>query len=263
MKTTTITVALALMLVCQTGPNLDVIPLGGIECGLAGDAKGPDVKALNRLKGRYNSPVTSDIDQTVTLTAMISPGDDEDRFDTKSAATVTGFVLEVQVGGKETCNCHATADDDRDTHIALTLSEDGDKTQSVVAEVTPRTRLLRKMGGKNDWTTSALRRDIQGKWVEVTGWLLFDFEHIHEAENTNPGGTKDWRATCWEIHPVTSIRVLDGPPEPGFRVAASSVREFQRAHAARVNFDPKRRQFVNDRNEKFRKKFAEDEHDEF
>ena len=235
MKTTTITVALALMLVCQTGPNLDVIPLGGKDCGLEGDAKGADVKALNRLKGRYNSPVTSDFDQTVTLTAMISPGDDENRFDTKSAATVIGYVLEVQVGGKETCNCHATADDDRDTHVALDPL--GRRRQDAVGGRggDPATRMLRKMAGKNDWTTSALRRDIQGKWVEVTGWLLFDFEHIHEAENTNPGGTKDWRATCWEIHPVTSIRVLDGPPEPGFRVAASSVRAFQRAPTPRTS----------------------------
>ncbi len=68
---------------------------------------------------RYHSPVSSDIDQTVMLTAMVAPGDDEDRFDVKSAATVVGFVLEVMVGGKETCNCHATDPAERDTHIAL------------------------------------------------------------------------------------------------------------------------------------------------
>jgi hypothetical protein len=262
MRIATVAVALPLLLLCQTDGNLDVIRINGQDCSLQGDARSPDVKALNRLKGRYHSPVASDIDQSATLTAMVAPGDDEDRFDVQSAATVTGFVLQVEVGGRETCNCHATDPDERDTHIALTLSEGADQTQSVVAEVTPRTRLLRKRAGHDDWTTAALRRDIQGKWVEVTGWLLFDFEHVHEAENTNPGGAKNWRATCWEIHPVTSIRVLDGPPDPAFRVAPDSVKAFQRAHAARVNAVPKRKQFVEERNEKFRRKFAEDERDE-
>src|SRR5262249_42814416 len=161
--------------------NLDVIRLNNKDCPLQGDARDPNVKDLNRLKGRYHSPVASDIDSTVTLTAMVSPGDDEDRFDVKSAATVIGFVLEVRVGGKETCNCHATDPKERDTHIALTLSEGAEKTQSVVVEVTPRTRLLRARAGHNDWTTSALKENLEGKWVEVTGWLLFDFEHIGEA----------------------------------------------------------------------------------
>jgi hypothetical protein len=207
--------------------------------------------------------VSSDIDSTVTLTAMVAPGDDEDRFDVKSAATVRGFVLEVMVGGKETCNCHAVDPNERDTHIALTLSEGAEKTQSVVAEVTPRTRLLRQKSGHDDWTTAALKKNLQGKWVEVTGWLLFDFEHIGEAENTNPGGVKNWRATCWEIHPVMSIKVLESPPEAEFRVAPAAVKAFQRSQVAHINRDDRRKQFIAERNEKYRKMFAEDEHDEF
>jgi hypothetical protein len=261
MRFANIVVALPLLFLGQTG-NLDDFKINGRTCPLEGDARSADVKDLNRLKGRYHSPVTSDIDPTVTLTAMAAPGDDEDRFDVKSAATVTGFVLEVMVGGKETCNCHAIAEDERDTHIALTLSEDGEKKQSVVAEVTPRTRFLHKQAGE-DWTTETLKRNLTGKWVEVTGWLLFDFEHIHQAENTNPGNRANWRATCWEIHPVTSIKVLPGPPSDEFRVAAASVRDFQRAHAARVNHVPKRKRFVAERNERYIKRFAEDEKDMF
>lgn len=183
------------MLVCQTGPNLDVIPLGGKDCGLEGDAKGADVKALNRLKGRYNSPVTSDFDQTVTLTAMISPGDDENRFDTKSAATVIGYVLEVQVGGKETCNCHATADDDRDTHIALALSEDGDKTQSVVAEVTPPPACCERWRGR---TTGRLRHS--GEISRANGSKL-------------PGGCCLTSSTSTKRRiPIRAERRTGGPP---------------------------------------------------
>jgi hypothetical protein len=183
-------------------------------------------------------------------------------FDVKSAATVTGFVLQVEVGGKETCNCHATEPDERDTHIALTLSEGAEKRQSVVAEVTPRTRLLRKKSGQNDWTTSGLGAAIQGKWVEITGWLLFDFEHVHEAENTNPGGAQNWRSTCWEIHPATSIKVLDSPPASEFRPDANALRALQRSQAEHINRFPKRKQFIEERNEKLRKRFAEDERDE-
>jgi hypothetical protein len=106
------------------------------------------------------------------------------------------------------------------------------------------------------------RRFQQKKWVEITGWLLFDFEHVPEAENTNPGGAKNWRATCWEIHPVTSIRVLDSPPDDAFRVAPATVKAVQRAQAEHVNRVPKREQFVEERNEKYRRKFAEDERDE-
>ena len=261
MRTAAVVLIFPFLVLGQTDGNLDVITLNGRECPLEGDAKSPDVKDLNRLKGRYHSPVASDVDATVTLAAMIAPGDDETRFDTKSAATVTGFVLEVMVGGKETCNCHATEPDQRDTHIALALSEGAERTQSVIVEVTPRTRLLRQRSGARDWTTAALKRDLKGKWIEVTGWLLFDFEHIGEAENTNPGNAKNWRATCWEIHPVTSIRIVEAPPAGTLQVAPDAVRTFQRAQAAHVSLSPRQRQFVSERIEKYRRMFAEDEDD--
>ena len=41
---------------------------------------------------------------------------------------------------------------------------------------------------------------------------MFDTMHLNQAENTNPGGDKNWRATCWEIHPVTAIKVSTPPP---------------------------------------------------
>jgi hypothetical protein len=268
MKFAGVVIAFALLFFPQEGNNLDVITLNRMPCPLEGTARSEDIRDLNQNKSRYHFPVASDIDPTVTLTSMIAPGDDEDRFDVKSAATVVGFVLEVQRGGIETCNCGATKPDERDTHIALTLSSmlptDPDaKKQSVVAEVSPRTRILQKQKtGQNNWTTEALRGSIQGKWVEITGWLLFDFEHSHEAENTNPGNPSNWRATRWEIHPVMSIKVLDGPPGGAFQLAPSVITAFQRSHAAHVDSVPGRRQFVNRRNAKLRSRFAEDEHDE-
>jgi hypothetical protein len=88
--------------------------------------------------------------------------------------------------------------------------------------------------------------------------MLFDFEHVDQAENTNPGGAKNVRATCWEIHPVTAIKVLDQPPPASFRLAPEVVRAFQQAQAAQINGAPKRRQFVDERLEKYRQRMGED-----
>jgi hypothetical protein len=255
-----VVVALPFLLLRQAGDDLDVIKLNGVDCPLEGDAKSPDVKELDRLKNRYHSPVSSDIDPTVTLTAMIAPGDDENRFDSRSAATITGFVLEVKEGGIETCNCHATKPSERDTHIYVTLADGAPKNQAVIVEVTPRMRILRQRAGNNDWSTDELKRNLQGNWAEISGWLMFDFEHVDQAENTNPGNANNFRATCWEVHPVTSIKVVP-PSAEALRVAPEAVAAFQRAQAEHVNRVPKRKQFIQERIEKYRKKFAEDERD--
>jgi hypothetical protein len=50
-----------------------------------------------------------------------------------------------------------------------------------------------------------------GRWVRVTGWLLFDAEHANAAENTAPGRARNWRASAWEIHPITAVEVVPRP----------------------------------------------------
>ena len=45
--------------------------------------------------------------------------------------------------------------------------------------------------------------------VRISGWLFNDWEHKGQSENMNPGGAHNWRATTWEIHPITAIDVLD------------------------------------------------------
>jgi hypothetical protein len=60
---------------------------------------------------------------------------------------------------------------------------------------------------------------------------LFDFAHASEAENTNPGHKGNWRATCWEIHPITNIKILDGPPQELKEFKHESFSALQSAHA--------------------------------
>ena len=180
-------------------------------CGMDGSATTARLKALNQLKNRYTVPKDNQIDSSITLSAMLAPGDDKTRWNSTSGAEVTGFVLDMKPGGGETCNCGKTDPAHLDTHIELVLhSTDTAGTQSVVVEMTPRLRAI--MGAKGaDWSTKTLRKQFLHKWVKVRGWMTFDSQHANAAENTNPGGANNWRATAWEIHPVTDIQAVQTP----------------------------------------------------
>lgn len=180
-------------------------------CGLEGTAKPKSLKALNVLKNRSAPLTDADVDSTATLKKMLKLGDDEERFDEEQGVEVVGWVYEVKPGGKETCNCGATEAEFKDTHIELVPSPTiNDKTHRVVIEVTPRWRAKMADEGE-DWSTAALRTKFKHKWVRVRGWLLYDVQHVHNAEHTNPGGSNVWRATAWEVHPITSIELTAAP----------------------------------------------------
>lgn len=180
---------------------------------VTGDAVRQDVKDLNKLKNRESVPGPADFDPSVTLSAMLTPGDDHGRFAEDRAGTVVGYVADAIVGGVETVNCHATDPHDRDTHIELTLTaaDAPDETKHVIVEVTPRWRARMATTGV-DWETATLRSTIKGRCVKVSGWMLYDVEHKGQAENTAPGNDADWRATVWEIHPITDLQILPSCP---------------------------------------------------
>jgi hypothetical protein len=179
-------------------------------CPETGDAMSAAVRALNRLKNRSALPADSDIDTTVTLSALLAPGDDRVRWNEGRAATIVGLVRDVDVGGVETVNCHAKTPGHRDTHIALVGSTGDDGQLPVIVEVTPGWRARAARGGA-DWSTDSLRATLQGRWIRVTGWLMYDVEHQGQADHTAPGRTGNWRATAWELHPVTAIDVVPSP----------------------------------------------------
>jgi hypothetical protein len=243
------------LVIAQPGDQ-DVYTLqDGTKCRPEGTATSAAGKELNRHKNRTTAPGEADIDPEVSLTAMLAPGNDVTRFDQEKGARITAFVVDVKPGGKaETCNCGATAVIDMDTHIELGLSEDTEPGQRVIVEVTPRLRKLMKEKEVN-WSTQELRTKFKKKWVEVTGWLLFDVMHVDGAENTNPGGKHNWRATCWEIHPVTSIKVLDNPPPALAEVKPGTFKALHGAHAAHVASDPKARAAIEKRNKMYLSKF--------
>ncbi len=178
-------------------------------CGMEGDARSSGVQALNRLKNRYTAP--QQIDPAIKLDAMLAPGRDTGRWKVKQGAEIVGYVFDVKVGGIESVNCHARSASERDTHIELVLDPmAGSPTERVIVEVTPRWRAIMAAQGV-DWSTRALRDKLLGRWIKVRGWMLFDAEHQNESENTAPGRQRNWRATAWEVHPITSIEIVTRP----------------------------------------------------
>lgn len=175
-------------------------------CPIEGDAKQPLALELNPYKNRDDAPPAAKINTSATLSAILAPGDDLNRWSREDGAIFEGVVVGVKIGGIETVNCHAKDPAHRDTHIELALDPSAPETQRVIVEVTPRWR--KKMASIADWSTAALKKQLLHKRVRITGWLFDDLEHKAEAENTNPGGSMDWRASVWEIHPITGIEVL-------------------------------------------------------
>ena len=192
---------------CSNGQ--DTISLDGINCDIHGDANPnrPEYR-LNEFKNRYNFPVKSDYDAGITLNDLISSGD-ENQFPIDKAVILTGYVFNVKMGGVETCNCKTKDERYRDTHIELTPDDQHTGAEyRVIVEVTPRIRTIMAVKGI-DWSTEELKSTLIGHKVKIAGWLFYDEEHKAQAFATNPEGERNWRASCWEVHPITYIKLLD------------------------------------------------------
>ena len=180
----------------------------------------------NELKNRFYPPASFQpysVDQMLRL-----PNNSDDSLE-HTGVTLTGYVQSVKPGGTsgESCNCEATGSNLVDAHIEVIndpKDEDSEGHGMVVVEVTERSRRLANLGllttniGK-DWSTEDLRRQLTGKWVRFSGWLLYDSDHVEESWSVDPEdnlGRRNWRGTPWEVHPVMGIEVLAGgsPEKP-------------------------------------------------
>lgn len=181
----------------------------GIDCPPEGNASSEKLQALNILKNRIIFPKQTDFNPNISLVSLLANGDDRNRWSNETAGKIIGYVRDVKAGGVETTNCKSKEKDLRDTHIELVLNPmSNEKNECVIVEITPRLRKIMSAKGI-DWSTSMIRSKYLGRWIEVEGWMLFDFEHSNMAENTHPNNLKNWRGTSWEIHPVTNIKIAD------------------------------------------------------
>jgi hypothetical protein len=116
-----------------------------------------------------------------------------------AAVSVVGFIVAVkkQYGGSgESTNCHFNKADFVDSHVALVESAGQGEEKALVVEPTPRfyaTHPTWKWATLNDL-------DDSPDPVRITGWLLFDPAH--------KGHLGTFRASLWEIHPITKIEVF-------------------------------------------------------
>ena len=170
-----------------------------LNCPSAGIALTTRARDLHRLKNRTSLPQATDFDSRVTLDALLQPGDDTNRWSTNRAARIQGEVIDVAYARREATNCWNPCR--RDIHILVATRKGATKREHVVVEVTPNLQ-------RGDWSEKTLQAQLVGHWCEFEGWLYFDAGHAKESENISPGEPDNWRATAWEIHPVTKITVI-------------------------------------------------------
>jgi len=180
------------------------------DCPPEGSATEAHKIEQNQRKNRLSTPTATDIESSVTLSELRRSGNDTNRWSPERAATIVGYIRSVKGTGAESCNCGETSRCLTDTHIDV-VSGPSDHRKPVIVEITPVWRLMHEHQGIEDWSSAAVKAKYEGHRVRITGWLFFDDAHLLEADNTDPGdhhGKKNWRKTCWEIHPVTKIEIL-------------------------------------------------------
>lgn len=176
-----------------------------LNCPSAGIALTSRAASLHRLKNRTTFPQPADFDSRVTLDGLLQPGDDSNRWSNDRAARIQGLVIDVAYARPEATNCFNPCG--RDIHIVVARHKDAGKSEQVVLEVTPKFRAWAATQGI-DWSAETLHAQLVSHWVEFEGWLYFDVGHNEESENINPGNPENWRATAWEIHPITTLTVI-------------------------------------------------------
>lgn len=156
---------------------------------------------MNRLKNR--DEITGSIDHSITIQDLINSPEETD-LDTTRPVQITAFVADVIAGTKrETCNC--ARNDIADIHID-TVAKQKDRNNNdkyVIVEISP--RFQDKLGN-----LKTVKKQITGKWVRFMGWLTYDYKHRSNARNIKKTGNI-WRATAWEVHPVTDFKVVPAP----------------------------------------------------
>ena len=130
------------------------------------------------------------------------------------------YAITPETGGTgETSNCKLTqSESDVDFHIFIGFDSNraaeiltspnsaklADKAKSIVVEMTPHYRAA----FQPNWTSEVVK-SVRGRKVKVVGQLMVDNDHNDTKDDCGViGATSNcWRATVWELHPVTMFQV--------------------------------------------------------
>lgn len=171
---------------------------GPTKCPIYGDNASIKMKKADSLKNRNFSPKT--INPKITLEAILSGGTNEaNEYSPEEGADLSGYIILVKPGGSETCNCHSKLPEDKDIHIELALHPHDPASKAMVCEINRYTK-----HDMAQFTIPNIKKLI-GTKVTIRGLMFYDEEHKQNATATNPKGTHNWRYSCWELHPVSSI----------------------------------------------------------
>lgn len=176
------------------------------KCPLKGCGGDPN---LNTFKNQKDAPAGANVEQwsiaDVVKLNDTSPKTWKVGADRKplqdigegKAVAVKGFLIHAKLtGAPETCNCFLTGLNNNDFHLNLVPTKTGAMKQSLVVEMSPRSR-------DANWKLPTLQALAGTKtYVRVTGWLMYDSAHAHFQSMP--------RATAWEIHPITGFEVCQG-----------------------------------------------------
>jgi hypothetical protein len=215
----------------------------GKTCSIDGAGQpGSEKSKLNNLKNRFRLP-SGDF-QAITFDTLLGlnqgratgsaskrkivdfPGSGDP--DNQRPVSLEGYVESVFAAGcakhansqGESCNCNTISKSLCDAHINFLPTKKTNHAggrNTYVVEVTERIRRLAKLGLLssnigNDWSTPKLQEKLIGHRVRFSGFLFFDTDHVSEAWVSDPKnniGGNNFRQTCWEIHPVMKIEVLN------------------------------------------------------
>lgn len=164
------------------------------DCPFGSD-KNVKTHFIDSMKNRYAVPKTYTVKPFDYIYNMVLS---DDYSACTQAITFTGYVLAVEDGGQESCNCGSATI--KDTHIYVVRdSTVKDKSEAIIVEITPAFRAL--FGSTLD-----LRHALVGQMVTFSGYLFQDQEHKMNS-TIDKGNGHLWRHTIWEMHPVSEVTV--------------------------------------------------------
>jgi hypothetical protein len=130
-----------------------------------------------------------------------APDWDTVRVQTQRGVSLEGYIAEV-IRARDGAT-YGRPREQGDLHVHLRAARQprcgvgGLRNQQIVTEVTPHFQ-----PPTTGWSYEALLDLCQRQArVRISGWLLHDYQHIRDIGA--------WRASAWEIHPVTNIEVWD------------------------------------------------------
>jgi hypothetical protein len=203
--------------------SLEQLPASdGVCTMLGGSKKTPTIseakQAASLLKNRFIVPAPSDFDANVKVDDFLAANADEKSptLNQKKAVVITGYIVDVESGGAEICNCQTKDKKYWDTHIYISRDPGvTDLKECMIAEVTPRMRQVQRPGS-TEWNTDQITMNYpRGTKVQIKGWEFYDDEHWPNALINPQHGSKVWRKSCWEVHPVTDIQKIGDTTSPG------------------------------------------------